>query len=139
MPVFECRMSVKDDGTEPQKSSNSNININDNPTTKSLVPNDPYNLVFIICLVLGSGTLLSYNCLVSCATYFNHQFTEYPAIMFIIVPVYSIPNLMFNVLMIPFGDRFSCAISLHLLYHPQIMYLVWNNLNLMAYFCSLSC
>ena len=77
-----------------------------------IIPNDPYNLVFIICLVLGSGTLLSYNCLVSCATYFNYQFYEYPNIMFMIVPIYSVPNLIVNVLMIPFGDRFSWTLKI---------------------------
>ena len=64
-------------------------------------------LVFFICIILGCGTLLSYNVLVSCAAYFNYQFSSYPNIMFIIVPVYSIPNLIFILLMIPFGDRFS--------------------------------
>jgi len=68
---------------------------------------DPFHLVLIICLILGCGTLLAYNALVSCTTYFNHQFPDYPDIEFTIVPVFSIPNLIFIVLMIPFGDRFS--------------------------------
>ena len=72
-------------------------------------PNDPFNLVLFICLVLGSGTLLAYNALVSCAAYFHNQFTAHndPDIMFLIVPVFSVPNLLCTVLMIPFGSRLS--------------------------------
>eukprot|EP01084_Bolivina_argentea_P297525 512599_1 len=75
-------------------------------------PRDPYNLIFVICLVLGCGTLLAYNVLVSCATYFNYQFYNYPNVMFIIVPIYSIPNIIFTLLMIPLGDRFSWTVKI---------------------------
>ena len=73
---------------------------------------DPFHLVLVICLILGCGTLLAYNALVSCATYFNHQFPDYPSIEFTIVPVFSIPNLACIILMIPFGDRLSWNVKI---------------------------
>lgn len=82
--------------------------------TVSAGPADRFHLVSIICLILGSGTLLAYNAIVSCSTYFHHEFASQssPDIMFVVVPIFSIPNLLFIVLMIPFGDRCSWSFKI---------------------------
>lgn len=71
------------------------------------IPKDKCNIVYWSCLILGTGVLLSYNMLITCADYLAAEFPDYPDIMFYIVPASTMTQIMFLVLMIFFGDKYS--------------------------------
>eukprot|EP01084_Bolivina_argentea_P062608 114498_1 len=71
------------------------------------VPKDHGYFVYWICLLLGCGTLLAYNLLITCADYFNAEFPNHNDIMFYIVPASAFTQLLFLVLMILYGHKFS--------------------------------
>ncbi len=70
-------------------------------------PIDKHNFVHIVSLSLGVGTLLAYNVIVTASDYFTQEYPSYPNIMFYIVPVYTLPDLVFMFLMIRYGHDFS--------------------------------
>ena len=82
------------------------------PTKNKDTPIDHFNLVNIIALVLGTGTLLAYNVMITCSDYLNHEFEQYPDIMFTLVPVLCIPNFLGMVFMIRFGHEFSWTVKI---------------------------
>ena len=72
-----------------------------------VTPKDNCNIVYWSCLILGTGVLLSYNMLITCADYLAAEFPDYPDIMFYIVPASTMTQVLFLVLMIFYGDKYS--------------------------------
>jgi len=72
---------------------------------------DHYNLVYFICMLMGSGLLIAYNFLVSAPDYFAEEYPEdeYPDydVNFYIVPAYTYTNIIVLILSIAYGERFS--------------------------------
>ena len=74
---------------------------------KNNVPRDYCYFVYWICLLLGCGTLLAYNLLITCADYFTSEFQSHPDIMFYIVPASACTQVIFLIVMILHGHKFS--------------------------------
>eukprot|EP01083_Nonionella_stella_P071874 193350_1 len=76
------------------------------------VPNDRHSFVYWMCLLLGCGTLLSFNLLITCADYLHDMLPNYPDIMFYVVPASACTQLIFLVLMILRGHNFSFTLRI---------------------------
>ena len=75
-------------------------------------PKDNCNIVYASCLLLGTGVLLSYNLLITCADYFTAEFPDHEDIMFYIVPAVSVTQVLTLVLMILYGHRYSFTVRI---------------------------
>ena len=83
-------------------------------TSEDDSPIDHCNLVNMIALLLGTGTLLAYNVLITCSDYLTHEFPGHPRLMFVLVPVLCVPNFLGLVSMIRFGTYFSFTTKISL-------------------------
>ena len=88
--------------------NNDNTN-NDNINKQYDDTKDRFNLVYVICMLLGAGNLLAYNFLLSGADYYFTKYGDSRAtnIMFWIIPMYTITDVSFLIWSLIFGDRFS--------------------------------
>ena len=70
-------------------------------------PKDPLHSVYWNCLLLGCGVLLTYNLLITCADYFIAEFPDHPNLMFYIVPASAFTQLLFLIIMIMHGHKYT--------------------------------
>lgn len=67
---------------------------------RSSEPTDKCNLVKISMFALGIGTMLAEGMLLSIGTYYKKEYPNYPFLVYLVLPAYALPNLIFLLLMI---------------------------------------
>ena len=62
-------------------------------------PRDKFNLVTIAMFALGTGTMLAESMLLSIGTYYKREYPDYPFLVYLVLPAYAFPNLIFLLIM----------------------------------------
>eukprot|EP01084_Bolivina_argentea_P311248 538739_1 len=69
------------------------------PEDETFIQSDNYNLVKISLFILGTGVEISPNALLLCARYYYEEYPNLPELIYYILPVYSISNIIFTVIL----------------------------------------
>mmetsp|Transcript_58181 Transcript_58181/g.71122 ORF Transcript_58181/g.71122 Transcript_58181/m.71122 type:complete len:448 (+) Transcript_58181:42-1385(+) len=70
-------------------------------------PKDRFNVNVLHALILGIGSLLGYNLIISSVDYFLAAFPNHSQLSFLLSPMHTLPDLLCLTLLIPFGGKFS--------------------------------
>ena len=65
----------------------------------SSAPEDKLNLVKIGMFIFGVGTMLAESMLLSIGTYYKRKYPDYPFLVYLVLPAYAFPNLIFLLIM----------------------------------------
>lgn len=67
-------------------------------------PTDKLNLVKITMFALGIGTMLAESMLLTIGTYYKQEYPDYPFLVYLVLPAYALPNLIFLLIMTGIHD-----------------------------------
>ena len=117
MPKFQTKVfQLYLDSTMASKNGQKSALLNDNARSDNYtnnntvdIPTDKYNLVYFTCMLLGISNLSPYFFLVSAVDYYNSKYTDDQAeeIIFLMGAVYTTPNILFLILTLACGHKFS--------------------------------
>ena len=71
------------------------------------LPKDKYKVVKVCMFLLGIGSMLPESMLLSVESYYRKEYPRFPHLIYFVLPSYSLPNLIFLLIMVECGSKIS--------------------------------